>query len=67
MIRLIPLDDNIVLCGDFNCHIGVDNSGFESVHDRYGFGQMNEARITILEFASAYSQTQTSKRTKNTS
>lgn len=42
LIQLIPFDENIKLFGAFNGHIGVEYSGFEFVHGRYGFGQKNE-------------------------
>lgn len=51
LIQQIPMEDNILLYGDFNGHIGIDNVGFESVYGGYGFGQRNEEGTSILDFA----------------
>nr|GEU30552.1 uncharacterized mitochondrial protein AtMg00810-like [Tanacetum cinerariifolium] len=40
--------------GDLNCHIGAAANGYAEVHGGFGFGDRNEERRIILEFATAH-------------
>lgn len=42
LIQQIPMEENILLWRDFNGHIGMNNVGYEAVHEGYSFGQRNE-------------------------
>ena len=50
----IPGGENIIVGGNFNGHVGKDRNGYERVHGGYGFGDRNEAGVSILDFAVAY-------------
>ena len=40
--------------GDFIRHVGKKRDGYGMVHGGYGFGDKNEASMSILDFAVAY-------------
>ena len=44
-------EEMVILCGDFNCHVGEHADGFEGVHGGKGFGKRNEEGEMLLEFA----------------
>ena len=46
-----PKKDMLIITGDWNAKVGNDNSGWESVMGRYGYGQRNERGEQLLEFA----------------
>jgi len=48
-------DERVVLCGDFNGHVGEQVEGFEGVHGGKGFGTRNEEGEMLLEFADSRS------------
>ena len=48
--------DIINITGDWNAMIGSDNTGWKSVMGRYGYGDRNERRERLLEFAAIHSQ-----------
>src|SRR5205807_775345 len=37
-----PKKDMLIITGDWNAKVGNDNTGWESVMGRYGYGQRNE-------------------------
>ena len=47
----ISRDERVVICGDFNGHVGKDADGFEGVHGGYSFGVRNAEGEMLLEFA----------------
>ncbi|GJU83202.1 retrovirus-related pol polyprotein LINE-1 [Tanacetum coccineum] len=44
----------LIIAGDLNGHIGAEADGFSSVHGGFGYGVRNEEGRTILEFAAAH-------------
>lgn len=46
-------DEELVVCGDLNCHVGALTEGFEDVHGGKGFGTRNVEGEMLLEFATA--------------
>ena len=53
-VRTVTNGEKLFIGGDLNGHVGEGNKGFERVHGSFGFGNKNEARDTILEFATAF-------------
>jgi hypothetical protein len=51
VLRGIRSDEKLLLCGDFNGHVGVDADGFDGVHGGNGFGRRNSEGEVLLEFA----------------
>src|SRR5450432_315163 len=47
--------EKVVLCGDFNGHVGEKAEGFEGVHGGKGFGSRNLEGEMLLEFADSMS------------
>lgn len=45
--------ERMVVCGDWNGHVGPRSDGFEGVHGGKGFGRRNEEGELLLEFADA--------------
>ena len=45
--------EKLVVCGDFNAHVGEDADGFEMVHGGNGFGERNMEGEMMLECAEA--------------
>jgi hypothetical protein len=52
---LVTIKDSeyLVVCGDFNGHVGKDVEGFDGVHGGFGFGSRNLEGEMLLEFADA--------------
>ena len=50
----INIQETLLVCGDFNNHIGNAPDGFEGVHGGYGYGQRNPEGDRVLEFATAH-------------
>jgi hypothetical protein len=46
--------DVIILTGDWNAKIGEDNTDWEAVMGKYGYGDRNERGERLLEFATAH-------------
>jgi hypothetical protein len=53
LISGISKDEELVVCGDFNSHVGTLADGFENVHGGRGFGTRNTEGEMLLEFAIA--------------
>ncbi|CAF4692807.1 unnamed protein product, partial [Rotaria sp. Silwood2] len=49
-----PKKDIIIVTGDWNAKIGSDNTHWESVMGRYGYGDRNERGDRLLEFAALH-------------
>ena len=49
----ISRDEEVIVCGDFNGHVGESADGFEEVHGGKGFGTRNVEGEMLLELATA--------------
>ncbi|CAF5190863.1 unnamed protein product, partial [Rotaria magnacalcarata] len=49
-----PKKDVIIITGGWNAKVGTDNTGWESVMGRYGYGSRNERGERLLEFAAEH-------------
>jgi len=47
----LPKKDIKIITGDWNAKVGSDNSGWEKVMGRYGYGDQNDRGERLLEFA----------------
>ena len=54
VVQTIDRNEGLVIAGDFNGHVGGENTGFEEVHGGHGIGLPNPEGIAILDFATAY-------------
>ena len=52
-LRLVGSDEFLIVCGDWNGHIGENPDGYEGVHGGYGFGIRNEEGCRLLEMCDA--------------
>ena len=50
----IPVEEKIFIGGDFNGYVRNSRSGFENVHKGYCFGDRNDTKKSILDFAVSY-------------
>src|SRR6218665_1611296 len=50
-IKEVPTKDVIIIGGDWNAKIGIDNTGWEKVMGKFGYGSRNERGEKLLEFA----------------
>ena len=51
VLKEIPKQDMKIIVGDWNAKIGNDNTGWEEVMGKYGFGEINERGERLLQFA----------------
>ncbi|MES9950785.1 MAG: endonuclease/exonuclease/phosphatase family protein, partial [Candidatus Thiodiazotropha sp.] len=49
----IPASEQLIVCGDWNGHIGSKSTGFEEVHGGQAIGKRNTEGERVLEFAFA--------------
>ncbi|CAM4973194.1 unnamed protein product [Rotaria socialis] len=49
-----PKKDIVIITGDWNAKVGTDNTNWESVMDKYGYGDRNERGERLLEFAALH-------------
>ena len=47
-------DEQLMVCGNFNGHVGESIDGFEGVHGESGFGARNLESEVLLEFADSH-------------
>ena len=52
-VATIPASEQLIVCGDWNGHIGYQSTGFEEVHGGQAIGKRNTEDERILEFAFA--------------
>ena len=52
-ILTVSPDEYLLVCGDFNGHVGKTPEGFNGVHDGRGFGLRNTDRVKILVLCAA--------------
>ena len=51
LMEEMKYQDNIIVCGDFNGHIGRDRDMYEQNIGTHGIGNRNDAGVRVLEFA----------------
>ncbi len=51
LLEDIPNKDIKIITGDWNAKVGMDNTGWERVMMKYGYGEMNDRGERLLEFA----------------
>ena len=54
LMQEIPGGEMIIVNGDSNGHEGKHRNAYERVHVGYEFGDLNEAEMSILDFAVAF-------------
>lgn len=54
VIKDIPKKDLMILTGDWNAKVGNDNTGWEEVMGRYGYGDKNGRGERLLEFVTTH-------------
>ena len=50
----IPGREKLFIGGDLNGHVGTSRYRFDSVNERFDFGERNESGNSILDFALSY-------------
>ena len=50
-MKQVPKKDILMIMGDWNAKVGSDNSGYEDIMGRYGYGERNDRGDMLLEFA----------------
>ena len=50
----IPKGEKLIICENWNRHIGKDGYRYKRIYGGYSFGDRNEEGVSILEFAVAY-------------
>jgi hypothetical protein len=53
VLKDVGENENLIVCGDLNGHVGARADGFEGVHGGKGFGVRNIEGELLLEFADA--------------
>ena len=53
LIAAVPVDEMLLLGGDFNGHVGENSLGFEGVHGGHGYGAQNPDGVRLLDFCVA--------------
>jgi hypothetical protein len=54
MVRGVFSSEKLFIGGDLNGNISTIRRGFERVHERFGYGEQNQHREEILNFAVTY-------------
>jgi hypothetical protein len=54
MIRGVSSSEKIYIGGDLNGHVGTVRTGFERVHENFGYDEQNQEEKEILNFVVAY-------------
>nr|GEU39134.1 hypothetical protein [Tanacetum cinerariifolium] len=54
VVRVFPTDQQLILGGDLNGHIGEATERYPGVHGGFGYGVRNEEGRAILDFATAH-------------
>ncbi|KAI8538489.1 hypothetical protein RHMOL_Rhmol09G0107800 [Rhododendron molle] len=49
VVQEIPFGEKLFIGGNFNGHVGVHKQGYEKVHGGFGFGDLNEDRMTCKD------------------
>ena len=52
-VATVPASEQLIVCGDWNGHVGSQSTGFEEVHGGQAIGKRNTEGERILEFAFA--------------
>lgn len=53
-VAKVSASETLIICGDFNGHIGKLANGYEGIHGGHGYGDRNIEGERILEFAVAH-------------
>ena len=53
-VNKVGAAETLVICGDFNSHVGKVENGYEGVHGGHGYGLRNTEGERILEFGVAH-------------
>ena len=53
VVSAVDARERLVVCGDFNGHVGSEKDGFEGVHGVHGYRVRNTEGEMLLEFADA--------------
>jgi hypothetical protein len=53
LLRKVSKEEELVVCGDLNCHVGLSADGYEVVHGGRGYGMRNTEGEAFLEVALA--------------
>ena len=56
-VNKVSAAETLVICGDFNGHVGKVANGYEGVHGDHSYGLRNTEEERILEFAVAHNLT----------
>ena len=52
-LTAVPDNEFLLVCGDFNGHVGQDSNGFDGVHGNLGYGSRNAEGIRLLDLCVA--------------
>ena len=53
-VNKVSAAETLVICGDFNDHVGKVANGYEGVHGGHGYGLRNTEEERILEFVAVH-------------
>ena len=56
-VNKVSATETLVICGNFNGHVGKVANGYEGVHGDHSYGLRNTEEERILEFAVAHNLT----------
>ena len=42
LIRVVPSSEKLFIGGDLNGHVGTTSTGFEAIHEGFGYGSRNQ-------------------------
>jgi hypothetical protein len=54
MVRGVSSSEKLLIGGYLNYHVGIVRGGFERVHEGFEYGEQNQKREYILNFAITY-------------
>jgi len=54
VIQNVPRSKKLFIGGDFNGHIDEGPDGYDTAHGGFGYGERNNGRVAVLDFAVAY-------------
>jgi len=51
VMHSVPQNEKLCMGGDFNGHIRAKTNGYDRTHGGFGFGERNNRRVALLDFA----------------
>ena len=54
VVQNVHRSKKLFIEGDFNGHIGVKTNGYDTAHGGFGYGERNNGRVSVLNFAVVY-------------